>query len=100
MLAPAAATKSIVYKSPPFLVIWAAFACFATYFCMYGFRKPMTAGTFDGQMAWGISFKSALVIAQVLGYMSAKFLGIKFISELDKTKREHKIKWSNTKGCF
>ena len=69
------------------MVAWAAFASFATYFCMYGFRKPFSAATFDGEKAFGISFKSALVIAQVFGYMMAKFIGIKFISEVNKAKR-------------
>jgi MFS family permease len=74
-------------KSAYSLVVWAAFASFSTYFCMYGFRKPMSSATFDGERVFGISFKSALVIAQVFGYMAAKFLGIKFISEINKAKR-------------
>lgn len=69
----------------------AAFASFSTYFCMYGFRKTISATTFDGIMTLGISFKSALVIAQVLGYMTAKFIGIKFIAELDPAKRARSI---------
>ena len=69
------------------LAAWAAFASFTTYFCMYGFRKPISATTFDGIKAFGISFKSALVIAQVFGYMTAKFIGIKFISEVNKARR-------------
>jgi hypothetical protein len=74
-------------KKPYSLFAWAAFASFATYFCMYGFRKPFSATTFDGERAFGISFKSALVVAQVFGYMTAKFIGIKFISEVNKAKR-------------
>ena len=54
---------------------------------MYGFRKPFSATTFDGEKAFGISLKSALVVAQVFGYMTAKFIGIKFISEVNKAKR-------------
>ncbi|KYP13312.1 DUF5690 family protein, partial [Flavihumibacter sp. CACIAM 22H1] len=65
----------------------ASFAAFTTYFCMYGFRKSISAGTFDGLTAFGISFKSALVIAQVLGYMTSKFIGIRFISEINPAKR-------------
>jgi hypothetical protein len=65
----------------------ASFASFSTYFCMYGFRKTISATTFDGITTLGISFKSALVIAQVLGYMTAKFIGIKFIAELNPAKR-------------
>jgi Family of unknown function (DUF5690) len=83
----ASVQKNAVTKSPYSLVAWAAFASFATYFCMYGFRKPFGAATFDGESAFGISFKSALVVAQVFGYMTAKFIGIKFISEVNKAKR-------------
>ncbi|MEJ7738436.1 MAG: TIGR03364 family FAD-dependent oxidoreductase [Chitinophagaceae bacterium] len=73
------------------LVAWAAVACFTTYFCMYGYRKAISAATFDGITVAGISFKSALIIAQVLGYMTSKFIGIKFISELNKAKRARYI---------
>ena len=83
--------QPVSVKSTRKLVAWAAFASFSTYFCMYGFRKPMTATTFDGQTAFGISFKSALVIAQVFGYMTAKFIGIKFISEVDRSRRRFYI---------
>lgn len=69
----------------------AAFAAFSTYFCMYGFRKAISAGTFSGLTAFGISLKSALVVAQVLGYMCAKFLGIRFIGSLRKTNRAVQI---------
>lgn len=83
----ASVQKPTAAKSPYTLVVWAAFASFTTYCCMYGFRKPFTAATFDGQTAFGITFKSALVVAQVFGYMTAKFIGIKFISEVNKAKR-------------
>jgi Family of unknown function (DUF5690) len=69
------------------LAIWATVAAFSTYFCMYAFRKPFTAGTFDGQTVWGMDFKIALVIAQVLGYMLSKFIGIKVISEMSAQRR-------------
>lgn len=58
---------------------------------MYGFRKTISATTFNGQQVFGISFKSALIIAQVLGYMTSKFIGIKFISELNSIKRPQYI---------
>src|ERR1700712_5825952 len=83
----ASVQKNAVSKTPYGLVAWAAFASFTTYFCMYGFRKPFSATTFDGEKAFGISFKSALVVAQVFGYMTAKFIGIKFISAVNKAKR-------------
>lgn len=61
----------------------AAAAAFCTYFCMYAFRKPFTAGTFEGQEVFGLGLKTVLVVSQLLGYMLAKFIGIKVISEMD-----------------
>ncbi|MEO6313434.1 MAG: DUF5690 family protein [Chitinophagaceae bacterium] len=82
-----ASAQQPVVKTPFSFFAWAAFASFATYFCMYGFRKPFSATTFDGETAFGISFKSALVVAQTFGYMTAKVIGIKFISEINHSKR-------------
>lgn len=61
----------------------AAAAAFCTYFCMYAFRKPFTAGTFEGQEVFGLGLKTVLVVSQLLGYMLSKFIGIKVISEMD-----------------
>ena len=44
-------------------LILAAFAAFCTYFCMYAFRKPFTAGTFEGQEMLGVSLKTIFVIS-------------------------------------
>lgn len=57
-------------------------AAFCTYFCMYAFRKPFTAGTFEDQEIWGLGLKTVLVISQLLGYMLSKFIGIKVVSEM------------------
>ena len=42
----------------------AAVAAFCTYFCMYAFRKPFTAGTFEGDEVFGLGLKTVLVISQ------------------------------------
>lgn len=68
-------------------VVWATLAAFGSYFCMYAFRKPFNAGTYQGYTFLGLHFKSMLVIAQVLGYMLSKFIGIKIISELKAHQR-------------
>ena len=43
-------------KAPqPVFVVYAIAAAFATYFCMYAFRKPFAAARFEGQqfrIAW------------------------------------------------
>jgi hypothetical protein len=31
-------------------------AAFVAYFCVYGFRKPFTAGTYDTDGVWGLGF--------------------------------------------
>lgn len=62
-------------------------AAFGTYFCMYAFRKPFTAGTFADVSLWGIGYKTVLVISQVAGYTLSKFLGIKFVSEMPPARR-------------
>lgn len=71
--------------------IWAVAAAFGTYFCMYGFRKPFTAASFSGTAVWGVDFKTAAVLAQVLGYMASKFIGIKVISETPPQRRARTI---------
>ncbi|MFY9252125.1 MAG: DUF5690 family protein [Fuerstiella sp.] len=65
----------------------AAIAAFSTYFCMYAFRKPFTAGTFDGQEFAGLDLKTVLVLSQLCGYMLSKFIGIKVIAEMPKGRR-------------
>lgn len=68
-------------------IVWAIVAAFGTYFCMYAFRKPFTAGSFASTEAGGQSFKTILVISQVMGYMLSKFIGIKIISEMRPERR-------------
>ncbi|MEI6088045.1 MAG: DUF5690 family protein [Bacteroidota bacterium] len=70
------------------IALYAAIICFLTYATVYAFRKPFTVGIFaDGPKVFGLAFKDALVISQVLGYMLSKFYGIKFIAEMKKIGR-------------
>src|SRR6476660_1191481 len=66
------------------VAIYAASVTFLAYATVYGFRKSYTVGTFDGQTVLGLGYKEVLVITQALGYMSSKFFGIRFISELKR----------------
>ncbi|MCC6727009.1 MAG: hypothetical protein IT258_21080, partial [Saprospiraceae bacterium] len=75
----------------PSSIVLAAIAAAATYTCMYAFRKPFTAATFEGIVYAGINYKVWLVVAQVLGYMASKFYGIRFISELKSAGRFQSI---------
>ncbi|PVY37324.1 DUF5690 family protein [Pontibacter virosus] len=67
--------------------LYAAVVVFLAYTMIFGFRKSFTVATFDGIEIAGYSYKTILVISQVLGYLLAKFYGIKYISELKRTGR-------------
>ncbi|MEO6453103.1 MAG: DUF5690 family protein [Ginsengibacter sp.] len=71
-----------------YVAIFAALITFLTYAAVYAFRKPFTVGAFaGGPKIFGVAYKDALVISQVLGYMMSKFYGIRFIAELKKVGR-------------
>jgi Family of unknown function (DUF5690) len=70
-------------KSPAGVTaVFAAIVAFCTYSCMYAFRKPFTAATFDGLTYAGVQLKILLVIAQLIGYTLSKFMGIRIVSEM------------------
>ncbi|MDF2192145.1 DUF5690 family protein [Paraflavitalea sp. CAU 1676] len=83
--------QRLLSQSKLFFIAWCMLAAFGTYFCMYAFRKPFTAGTYSGLTLWDIHYKSILIISQVLGYMVSKFIGIKIISELKPSHRKRLI---------
>ncbi|WP_225321273.1 DUF5690 family protein [Rhizosphaericola mali] len=74
-----------------FVNLYAAIASFGVYFCMYAFRKPFTAASFDGLSFLHVSYKVWLVTAQVIGYALSKFYGIKFISGMREEHRARTI---------
>ncbi|WP_231425855.1 MULTISPECIES: DUF5690 family protein [Pedobacter] len=67
--------------------LYAAVVVFLAYTMIFGFRKSFTVATFEGITIAGYSYKTILVICQMLGYLMAKFYGIKYISELKRTGR-------------
>ncbi len=60
---------------------------FGTYFCMYAFRKPFAAGTYDVAPWLGLDVKTLFVTSQVAGYTLSKYLGIKWVSEVTRAQR-------------
>ena len=66
--------------SPAVFAAVAGLFSFVAYCCVYAFRKPFTAGAYEGMQWWGIQFKIVLVMAQVAGYATSKFIGIRVIS--------------------
>ena len=73
-------------QRPWVLSVWCVVAAFGAYASMYAFRKPFTAATFSGE-SFPEGFKTWLVLAQVLGYTIAKFIGIKVIAEMPPERR-------------
>jgi hypothetical protein len=79
--------KWLQQSSLPGLILYLSVASFTVYSSMYGFRKPFTAASYNQYTLWGISYKSVLVIAQVIGYAISKFYGIQFIGGMQPAKR-------------
>ena len=71
------------------LSVYAIFAAFTTYFCMYAFRKPFAATDYGGLKFLGSDYdlKTAYVIAQLVGYTISKYVGMKVCSEAGKSGR-------------
>lgn len=63
-------------------VLWAGGTALLSYSLVYALRKPFTAAEFDGLQVAGMDYKIVVSIIQLIGYVCAKMLGIKFISEL------------------
>ncbi|WP_437661227.1 DUF5690 family protein [Sorangium sp. So ce1182] len=91
MPAQRSVTRWLERAPAPVFTAFAVLAAFATYFCMYAFRKPFAVGTFKGAVALpllpALDLKSLYIIAQVLGYCASKFLGIKVVSEMRPERR-------------
>ncbi len=87
MRSPSRLSRALADARPGVFSAFCIVAAFGTYFCMYAFRKPFTAGTFTGQTLWGIDAKTVLVASQLLGYTLSKFIGIKVVSEMPPARR-------------
>lgn len=63
-------------------------AAFSTYFCMYAFRKPFAAATYEqaGVALFGVEFglKTLFVTSQILGYALSKYVGIRVCSQTER----------------
>jgi hypothetical protein len=82
---------SVSSSNSRFGPFWWTVAAFGTYFCMYGFRKPFTAASYANMTVWGMDYKTVIVTAQVLGYMTSKFIGIKMVAEISHERRIARI---------
>ncbi|WP_199560194.1 DUF5690 family protein [Sphingomonas psychrotolerans] len=67
----------------------AGVAAFLTYLAMYAFRKPIAAATYADVAPWlgWLDYKTALLLAQVIGYALSKIIGIRVIAEQGRNGR-------------
>lgn len=63
-------------------VLWPGGTALLSYSLVYVLRKPFTAAEFDGLQVAGMDYKIVVSIIQLIGYVCAKMMGIKYISEL------------------
>jgi Family of unknown function (DUF5690) len=68
-------------------ILYVSLTSFTVYACMYGFRKPFTAASYDGILLGKIHYKVVLVIAQTIGYTLSKFFGIRIIAGMNPARR-------------
>jgi hypothetical protein len=87
MLKKAAVTTWLEKRNGAAFTVYASLAVFAAYACMYAFRKPFAVAQYAGLECFGMDYKTILIIAQVLGYMLSKGIGIKIIAELIRARR-------------
>ena len=80
--------KAWLQRCPAWVfILYVSLTSFTVYACMYGFRKPFTAASFDAFGIGPVHYKVVLVIAQTLGYMCSKFYGIRFIAGMVPSRR-------------
>lgn len=80
-------TTNQKHLSDALLILLAGGAALLSYSLVYALRKPYTAASFEGLTFMGSDYKVAVTTIQILGYVIAKFFGIKIISELKKENR-------------
>jgi MFS family permease len=77
----------------PLTLLLGGLGAFGCYFAMYAFRKPFAAATYADVAGWhfAVDYKSALLIAQVLGYALSKLIGVRVIAEFGRVGRARMI---------
>lgn len=81
--------KERLAKSPIYvLAIYASIFIFLLYTCAYAYRKPFTAGIYEGETLWGFDVKILYVLSELIGYAISKFIGVKVLSSM---KANHRI---------
>ncbi len=86
-------SRRLQHSGPAVLNLYAVSLAFCAYACMFAFRKPFAAASYQNAAGWDhqIQLKTAFVIAQLMGYGAAKFFGIRFCSEATRRWRAFQL---------
>lgn len=88
---PSIVTRWLAGAGSRWLNAYTLSMAFGVYFCMYAFRKPFAAATFDGPTATlagqAITLKTLFVVSQLIGYACSKYLGVRVNSEITRRRR-------------
>lgn len=91
MRSPSVVTDWLLRRTERTRVAYAVGVAFVVYFCMYAFRKPFAAASFEGGYELGdgriLAFKTVFVVSQILGYALSKYVGIRVCSQTRRTRR-------------
>lgn len=85
-------TRALVRAPDGIFSLYAVVAAFTAYFCMYAFRKPFSAASYEEVrltvelFGRALDPKTVFVIAQIVGYCASKYLGMKFCSEAHRNR--------------
>ncbi len=88
-----APVRAAAHENDRLTLILGGLAAFAAYFAMYAFRKPFAAATYVDVYGWhaAVDYKTALLIAQVIGYALSKLIGVRVIAEAGRRGRARAI---------
>ncbi len=82
-------TRWLASQPVPVFMTFTVVSAFSTYFCMYAFRKPFSAATYEGLQFRGteLDLKTVFVVSQIVGYALSKVIGVKICSEVTRGNR-------------
>lgn len=87
MKTPSPITQWLAKTNGFLFTLYVSAAAFCLYVCIFSLRKTFGVALYENYSYAGIGLKSWMVIAQLLGYMLSKFIGIKIVSELGAQSR-------------
>lgn len=84
--------KKKLSQSPLYvLAIYASILIFLLYTCCYAYRKPFTAGLYEGETFLGFDLKILYVLSEIIGYALSKFIGVHVLTTMQKHQRIYYI---------